>query len=87
MRKYLHSLLLGPVFTKPPSGGFSKEIPENIDTTFTVYTIDVSDEDNEAITKTISGTKFDLIGNDVKLASGETLDFEAISGPFTLTFT
>ena len=79
--------LSGPVFTLPPPGGFNKNIPENIDNNYIVYTIAVADEDGEGVDKTVSGTTFVLNGNDVKLAAGQTLDFETIPGPFTLTFT
>lgn len=78
------------MFTSPPQDGDTRDVQENIDSTHTVYSIEVSDADGQEMTTTMSqgpGTKFVLDGNDVKLANGETLDYEAESGPFTLSFT
>ena len=56
-----------------------------------MYTIDVTNEDGESVSVTLSsqgpGSKFTLDGNNVKLAVGQTLDFEDYSGPYTLEFT
>ena len=78
-----------PVFVAPASGGATASVAENVDTTHTVYTVQVTDRDGESISFSFNqspGSKFTLDGNDVKLAAGQTIDFENYPGPYTLSF-
>ena len=71
-------------------GGATEDVAENIDTAFVIYTINVDDEDNEVVTTTMTqspGEKFKLTANEVKLNTGQALDFENDPHEYTLSFT